>query len=91
MPKKSIETANSKEREPRNIVKDYPVKQSIFYTNIDESKSKLTNLKTLKDWGVYVNENEVTLTVRSRNYDVVSRIREILAKRTRRQTVSLSK
>ena len=48
MPKKSIETANSKEREPRNIVKDYPVKQSIFYTNIDESKSKLSTYSLIR-------------------------------------------
>ena len=70
MPKKSHPHQENKERKQRTIVQDYvPIKQA-YYKDFEDLKNKLMTLKSLSEWDININEHEVVLTYKSKQYDV---------------------
>ena len=68
MPKKSIETSVINERKPRTVVKEHPVRERAYYKHLDDLKSRINDLKTLKDWTLSINEKEILLSYTSTLY-----------------------
>lgn len=70
MPAKSHPSTSSTTRKQRTIVKDQIEKAHSHYTNLGDVATKINKLKSLSEWEIEMNEEQITLKKFSKIHDV---------------------